>query len=132
MPYTHTINENITYGAGSSNTRVTQEFSQTAGAEANVSESFTDATDVEVDFALDVSQLKSLLMYASGGDITVETNDGTTPGDTITLVDGQYTVYTAASGSGTSNPFSTDITALFITNTGTADLVIRALYDPTA
>lgn len=131
MAYTHTINENITYSAGASNTRVVQAFTQTAGGEANVSESFTDATDALVDFTLDVSQLKSLLMYADGGDITVETNDGTTPGDTITLTDGAHTIYSAASGSGTANPFSVDVTSLYITNTGTASLVIRALYDPT-
>lgn len=131
MSYTHSISENVTYTAGQSVTRIVQTFSQTAGAEANVSESFTDATDALVDFTLDVSQLKSLVMYSEGGDITVETNDGTTPGDTINLVSGQYTVYSAASGSGTSNPFSTDVTSLYITNTGTASLVIRALYDPT-
>ena len=130
MPYTHVVNNNVTYSAGSANTRAEFSYSQTAGAEANLSEEYTDATDSLTAWEMDVSQLKSIIMVATGGDITVETNDGVTPGDTISLTDGVPVIYTAADSSST-NPLTTDVTALYITNTGTATLKINALYDPT-
>ena len=130
MSKTHTIVETIAY-TSSDLSRFTQTTSQTAGSETVVSESFTDATDALVAFTLDVSQCKSLAMWSVGGNMTVETNSSSSPADTFALVDGVPVVWSSAMLGTPDNPVGTDVTALYVTNTGTARLEIRVLFDPT-
>ncbi len=104
---------------------------QTNAAENNISESIADSTtDGLVAYALDVSQVKNFAMW-SDQIILVETNDGTTPADTISLSANQPYLWSAASY----EPFlfGTDITALYVTNSSgsAATLNIRCVLDPT-
>jgi hypothetical protein len=81
--------------------------------------------------AIDVSQMKTLFM-SSTKDVTLETNDGSSPAATVALKAGIPRVWSLASGE--TNPFgSTDVTALYITNASgaAADIQIRIGVDPT-
>lgn len=87
-------------------------------------------------FVLDVSQLKSLFIDASGGDLTIKTNSSGSPANTFNVVNGHPFAWCVGDGTlkdtgGT--VVSTDVTALYITNAsgGAVDLVLRALFDPT-
>lgn len=87
-------------------------------------------TDQLTAFTLDVSQIVAFYM-SSDQDLTVETNDGTTPGDTIALVAGVPLVWHNQSYH--ANPFSVDITALYLTNASGAAATFRLseIHDPT-
>jgi hypothetical protein len=106
-------------------------ITKTAGTNVTVSETIPgDSTDLLVAFACDVSQLQSLYMKSDKA-LTVETNDGTTPQETITLVAGEP-IYWAKTNTLVC-PFSGDITALYVTETNSddAELEIEAIIDPT-
>lgn len=101
----------------------------TAGAEKNVSEAISASqTDFAVAWTCDYSQLKSLYMYSDVA-MTVETNSGSAPGQTIALAAGKPLAWYY--GSGITCPITVDVTALFITNTTAGTLEIRSLEDPT-
>lgn len=89
-----------------------------------------DSTDALVAYALDVSQVKAFFMLAEG-DMTIETNDGAAPDDTLNLKAGiPYIWFTNTYDT---FKFTTDITKLYCTDTSTADnrLQIEAVFDPT-
>lgn len=116
--------------AGQTEMRFSVIDTQTAGGENNIDESLTDATDQLIAFALDISQTKQFLMWATGGAITVKTNSSGTPADTFSLVADEPICWDVGD-SEFPIPLSADITALYGTNSGTAVLHIRALVDPT-
>jgi len=86
-------------------------------------------TDLEIALDLPIANMKAFAIYANVA-MTVETNDGTTPNDTFTLVanEGQGFIQ----GEGT-NPVGTDITSIFVTVPGATagKLQIVAGYDTT-
>lgn len=133
MSLTHKITQNISYsGTGVGTLSISASSEQTAGQFVEVNESIPDAsTDLEVALELDVTQMKLLLISADGA-ITIETNSGSTPADTI-LVDTSNPKIWFDGQLGVSNPFTTDVTALFVTNASGAavQLKLRALVDPT-
>ncbi|QDV50854.1 hypothetical protein [Gimesia fumaroli] len=103
----------------------------TADSEANAEIAVADSsTDLAINLAIDVSALK-LLYMVSDQDLIVETNDGTTPDDTITLKAGKPLVW--HEDCGYTNPLGTDVTAFFATNAsgGDATLHIKTLQDAT-
>jgi hypothetical protein len=104
-----------------------------AGEEHNVSESIPDAsTDLEVAWDADVSAMKFFVMWAEGGTILVETNSGSVPDDSFSLIDEQPIIWN--SNQLGVNPVTTDVTTnLFVTNAsgGAVTLQIRMLQDAT-
>lgn len=88
-------------------------------------------TDVAVALSVDVSAAAFVYLKATGGDLTVETNDGDAPDDTISLVDGVPVIFVKDKLG--SNPFSADVTGgLFVTSGadgGTLD--VQVLEDAT-
>ena len=77
-------------------------------------ESVADAaTDAEITISIDVSAVKAFLVISSQN-VTLETNSGGAPVDTITLLAGKPYVFVT----GDYNAFllGTDVTAFFITN----------------
>ena len=108
------------------------EAARTGGAQASVSESIPDSsTDLEVTFTLDVSAIQSIYIK-SDEDLTLETNSGGSPTDTITLKAGVPYIWHA--GSYHTNLLTADITAnIFLTNaSGSAALLeIEVVTDPT-
>lgn len=128
MSITHTITKKVVVGSNTYQSVITR----TAGAGVEISESIPDSsTDLEVACALDISQLKSIWIKATGGALTIETNDGTTPTDTLSLVDGEAIAW--EEGDESSLFLSGDVTALFVTNASGASVLLEliALLDPT-
>lgn len=129
MAFTHIITQKITPNSGNP---IEKAITLTGGSESNLSESIPDSsTDLQVTFELDVSQVKALFIM-SDQNITIETNNGTTPDDTLNLVANEPVVW--YTGSLLTNPIGTDITTdIFVTNSSgsTATLTIYALTDPT-
>jgi len=126
MP-THKINQDWQAG----NESISKQITITADGEANLEVAVADeSTDLAINIAIDYSALKSLYIV-SDQDLTVETNDGTTPDDTLTLLAGKPIVW--FEGCGFTNPLSADVTALYATNASGADatLTIKTLQDAT-
>jgi hypothetical protein len=94
-------------------------------------ESVADSeTDYEIVVALDVSAIQAIII-TSDQDVTLETNSGAAPDDTIALTaNNPYVWYT---GSYYTNLLTTDITSIFITNASgsTATIDVLALVDAT-
>lgn len=127
MP-THTINQD--WSAGNVGP-LSRQISITADSEANAEIAVADeSTDLAINIAIDVSALK-LLYLVSDYDLTIETNDGSDPDDTLTLKAGKPLVW--HEDCGYSNPLGTDVTALYATNASGADatLYIKTLQDAT-
>ena len=86
-------------------------------------------TDKLVAATIDISQLKAIELLAEGGDMTLETNDGAAPDDTIPLVDGVPFVW---SSQYLAAHFTADITAFYLTTGGDGGtLKGKAVVDPT-
>lgn len=91
----------------------------------------TGETDYELSgFALDVSACSSFYLV-SDQDVTFETNDGSSPGDSIALKANEPYVWHDSSYD--SFLLGTDVTSVFITNASgsTATIYCVALYDLT-
>lgn len=89
-----------------------------------------EATDSEIDYALDVSACK-LFWIESDQPCTVETNSGSAADNSLTLAaDEPYLWY---DGCGATFVLDTDVTSLFVTVPGTtgANIKIRHLRDAT-
>ena len=106
--------------------------SLSSSARLSLEESIADGqTNKQVAFALDVSQLKAIVINSSQN-VTLETNSGSAADETISLLADVPYVWHYQSY----HPclLETDLTALFITNASgsAATLQIEALYDATA
>lgn len=126
MP-TFALTEKLVVG----DTTISKTTEQTATARVSIEESIPDAAANEpIAFTLDVSQLKSIYIV-SDQDVLLETNDGTTPDDSISLLAGVPYVWTDDSYHACL--LTADVTGLFITNASgnAAAITIEALYDPT-
>lgn len=126
MP-THKINSDWQAG----NESLSKQITITADGEANVEVAVADeAADLAINIAIDISALQ-LLYIVADQDLTIETNDGTTPDDTLALKAGKPIVW--YEGCGYDNPLSADVTALHATNASGADatLTVKTLQDAT-
>lgn len=86
-------------------------------------------TDFEIPFAIDVSAVQAFLIVASV-DMTIETNDGTTPDNTLTLAAGVEYEWTVDSEA--AFLLDTDVTSIFVTNASgeAGTLTARVIVDP--
>lgn len=112
---------------------VSIEKSKTYSAASRVSldETIADSeTDKQVTVAIDVSAVKAFYIV-SDQDITLETNDGTTPDDTLSLVADVPYVWTTDSYD--TFKLSADVTAFFFTNSSgsAANVKMECVLDPT-
>lgn len=90
----------------------------------------TAQTDSEIALTLDVSEIVALYINSTQ-DVTLETNDGSSPDNTIALTaDNPYIWHDESYHDCL---LTEDVTALFITNASgaTATITVWALYDPT-
>lgn len=110
MAFIHTVTQRVTTPGRT----VNSEKAYSGDAQESRTIAIADSvTDQLVNLTLDVSQIKSVYMV-SDQDITVETNDGTTPTDTINLKADVAVLWNADIGY--SNPFTADVTALYLSN----------------
>lgn len=87
-------------------------------------------TDDLMNIAIDFSQLRNVFLL-SDQDITIETNNATTPDDTINLKANVPLIWNADAYF--SNPFTVDVTAFYLTNSSgsAATLNVEILEDAT-
>ena len=91
----------------------------------------TDQTDYQISFDLDVSEIEMIIMVADQN-MTIETNNGAAPDETIALIANEPYIWTVDDGvMGLVNALATDLTDLYVTNTTAGTLNIRCVYDPT-
>lgn len=124
MAITHTLNWTYTAGGAS------QSASLSASSEAEVNLDVVipeSSTDKLVAYVLDYSQCKGLYIEADAA-MTIETNSGSAPGQTIELVAGVPTVWIYGGGT---CPITVDVTALYVTSVAGGNLTIRTLVDAT-
>lgn len=81
-------------------------------------------TDMEIALAVDVS-LATLVMIKSTQDLTIETNDGTTPDDTLSLDANIPMVW--REGDYNALFLTVDVTSIFVTNAGASDATLQIL-----
>lgn len=120
MSFTHTQQRSITV----SGRTITKSNDFTGSRIESLDENVADsATDDELAFNLDVSACKSFWIV-SDQDVTVETNDGSTPDDTLNLLANKPYMWNEDSYD--SFLLGTDVTALFVTNSSGASARIQA------
>ena len=127
MSFEHVIAEQVTTNGRT----VRQENTFTGDGQVSRSVEVADSeTDMLINFALDVSQIKSIYIK-SDQDLTLETNDGGSPDNTLNLT--ADVPYVWHENSLFTNLLTVDITALYVTNASgsTATLEIEALVDST-
>jgi len=118
-------------GSGSGGLNISGTVTEVANAEQNRVLAIAAATpDQEFDLDFPFAALRSFFALSTQ-DVTIETNDGASPDDTITLQAGVPFWWAASSGQ--ANPFTADVDTIFVTNAGdnVATLNIRVLYDAT-
>ena len=128
MTVTHTIEKNWK-GAGreiKTSKNYTSDASQTISG-VSVPDS---SADFFVEIAIDVSEIKSIFIL-SDVDMTLETNDGATPIDTINLKAG--IPYIWHTDSYFTNILDTDVTGLYLTtgSVGVGTFELEVVTDPT-
>ncbi len=134
MAFTHAMTSQVTVG----NRTLKGTVSPSAGNNNSIDESIPDSsTDLLVNATVDITALQSFYMI-SDQDVTVETNNGGTPQETIVLKANDPLMWRKAGNQldgvdYPKNPFLADVTAFFITNASgaPAQLKMEILQDPT-
>ncbi len=125
----YTQTQTIQVNSGGRNLTAENNYSKEGheGRSVSVPES---STDLEVAIELDVTQMEAFYLL-SDVDMTLETNDGGSPVDTIALKAGKPLVW--ARDGYYPNPFTVDVTAFFLTTgaVGEGTLDFECIVDPT-
>lgn len=134
MSFTATITRSV---IGLSN-NYSNSVAVTGGLRTSLNEPVTaEAADLEMEFQLDVSEVKALAIRAVGGDLTIETNSASVPDNTFVVPAGTSFIFPRYAGDSLidtgSDAVSTDISSIFVTNADDAEatLFIDAIVDPT-
>lgn len=125
--FTHTVNQQV-FAAGAT---ITAQKAYSAGQQVSVDTNVAiGATNLNLVFALDVSQVQSFVMV-SDQNLTVKTNSSGSPANTINLLANVPYVWTADAYH--TFLLTTDVTSLYVTNASgaLARLQIQALSDET-
>lgn len=111
MAYSLTFSETVSVDGG----KVAQSTTIAGTNLVKLSQSFADLeTDTPIALSVDVSQVKAVYIVSQNFGCTLETNNASTPVDSLTLAaDVPYVWHT---GKPDALAFGTDITALYVTN----------------
>lgn len=115
------------------NRRFTSSHPKTAGAQLLIEETIPGpSTDLEIACPIDVTALKYLMIQSTRA-LTIETNDGDTPDDTLAIPANKIIEWDVDQASIFPNPLGSDVTSVFVTLAGAvnAELTILAVTDPT-
>ena len=113
-------------------TAVSESVAKTGTGSTDIREAIADSTsDGLLAFVADVSEMEGLFIL-SDQDLTIKTNSSGAPQETIELLAGVPLMWHSDLADA-ANPFSDDITALYVTNASgsTANLTIALLVDVT-
>lgn len=121
MSITHTITQKLEEDGIN---LIEKSVSVSGGRKQEIDVNIPDSTtDDEVAFTADVSLMQAIYMV-SDQDVTIETNDGSSPDDTYSLTANVPIAW--YTGSGLTNPVTTDITTnIFITNASGSTARVR-------
>jgi len=128
MPFTHAITRSVS-SSGGEGLGATNSYS--AASETKLSETVADGiTDKLVNIAIDVSEVKSFFILSDYA-VTVETNDGGAPSNTLVLK--ANVPYMWDTDSYDTFKLTVDVTKIYLTNASgsTATVEIRLIQDPT-
>lgn len=127
----------ITFGWGTpgnaNNFQVVNNVEIDEAGELNLDVPITsNQTNKQINFALDVSQVKLFVIMATQN-MVVKTNSSGSPANTFTLVKDVPYFWTVGNGTLTDTAGTTlvDVTTIYATNTTAGTLRIRSLVDPT-
>lgn len=121
--FTHTIEQTFQQGNLPS---ISKKVTCTADGENNRDVVVVAAaSNYLIAMVIDVSQLKSLFIV-SDKDVTLETNSGGSPADTLTLLANVPVSWYP--GCGYACPLGTDVTAIYLTNAGDADATVQMRF----
>lgn len=129
MSFTADLLQKLTVSGGEVTPATIPTFSGDAKDQREITVT-NDLTDFQVVIGIDVSAIQAIIIV-SDQNVTMETNDGLSPNDTINLLaDNPYIWYT---GSYFTNLLTTDITDLYFTNSSgeTATVKLLVIYDST-
>ena len=126
MAFTHTIVKNW---SDSSNRSISSSIAYSATQQASVDESVPDSsTDLQINVTIDVSALVVIYLL-SDKDVTIETNSGSTPDDTIVLKANKPYIWgndgDTFDAASVTQKLSVDVTAFFVTNASGAAAQIK-------
>lgn len=126
MSITHTLKLSVT---GTKTVLTSVDYSGDGALSQNLTIA-DSVTDQEVAITIDVSQIQSFFMNSTKA-LTVETNNASTPTDTIVLV--ADTPYIWRTGDYHTLLLTADVTKLFLTNASgsTATFTLECVYDST-
>lgn len=127
MAYDHVVSWRVQTPGGP----IASSKTYTGSSDISISESVANGqTNKQINVAIDVTAVKSFYLL-SDRNVTLETNDGSSPDDTIALIANVPYVWTTDSYD--SFLLGTDVTAVFITNSSgsTANIEMRILQDAT-
>lgn len=124
----HTIRTSVDIGGQQISSSKTYSSEGQTGVTVSVPD---ESTDLQVVFAIDFSQVKSIVIQADGGDLTLETNSGSAADDTLALTDGSPYIWNEDSLD--TLLITADVTALYLTNASGAAVTfqIDVIYDST-
>lgn len=124
----HTIRTSVDIGGQQISSQKTYSGEGGCGITVSVPD---ESTDLQVVLAIDVSQVTSIIIQADGGDLTIETNNGTTPDDTLAIVDGSPYIWNTDSLD--TLKLTADVTSLYVTNASGAAVTLQVdvVYDAT-
>lgn len=127
MPYTAQCRREMAEGGESVGTTETITGSGRGGFDETIADG---QTDLQVNVAIDVTAVTCFIITTDRA-ITIETNDGGAPDDTITLSAGETYMWTNTQND--TFKLTADVTAFFITNAsgGNARVQCKFLYDAT-
>lgn len=94
--------------------------------ENNIDIALGIGTDVSIPYTATRANLLALA-FNSDVDLTLETNSGSSPQETIVLKAGITVSWTLAGNGLTACPYSANVTGLFATNAAAANLKVRTL-----
>lgn len=98
------------------NNRIQNTVTIAAPMSIELEESVPDATtDRALSVAIDVSAMTDLYMVSTAA-LTIQTNSGSSPDDTIVLEANKPLVWRAGGTGHPANPLGTDVTAIYLTN----------------
>lgn len=126
MSITVTINASLQTQGG---TTVSGSQQETGGTEVDIDTNFASgSTNVAQAGAWTAANVQAVIMLADKA-CTVKTNSSSTPANTFNLIPGYPLVWDKSSSYFT-NPFSADVTQLFVTCTAATRLRIKVLTNP--
>lgn len=98
------------------------------GSVTRIVETLAIGTDTSFNCAIDVSTLQAIAIYASS-DVTLESNSGSAPDDTLTI--DSATPFVWLKDSGIANPLTTDVVTFKATNAAECTLTMIIVQDAT-